>query len=215
MKVHSVSGTAQQIGAASAEALAEQTLRNLSILVLREGYEPLPREDRGFREWWGGQEGLVRRLWPWMLEEMEAVAGALDVSYEDILLLNLRAWQFEFYGAVSEPAGRACTSVAMTLADGTVATAGAIDDPIDYYCGPVRIEPAEGHRFISFPMAGTSWGSRGLNGLGLSLGISSQFCPAWSARPTPSARIWRRARFSRRAQRHGRCGTSAASIRSP
>jgi hypothetical protein len=92
-----------------------------------------------------------------------------------VLLLNLRAWQFNYYGAAR--ASRGCSSLAITLADGRVACAGALDDGFSYYCGPVRIVPDRGHRFISFPIAGTGWVSRGMNSVGLSVGISSQLLP--------------------------------------
>ena len=76
-----------------------------------------------------------------------------------MLLLNLRAWHFIYYSAGLATHG--CSSLAITLADGRVACAGALDDPIEYYCGPVRIVPDLGHRFITFPIAGTSWANRG------------------------------------------------------
>lgn len=37
------------------------------------------------------QEKRVSDNWPWLLEEIAAVAQASGVDYEDILLLNLRA----------------------------------------------------------------------------------------------------------------------------
>lgn len=181
MKVHVFSGTPAQIGAACGMALAEPIRSNLRVLVWREGHKPLPREDRSFQDWWRGQEDLVRLHWPWMLEEIAAVGEAVGASYEDMLLLNLRAWQYEFYGA--KPTCDACTSLAVTLSDGTIASAGALDDPIKLYCGPVKVEPSDGHRFISFPITGTCWGSRGINSAGLSLGVSSQVLPGLIRKP--------------------------------
>ncbi len=71
----------------------------------------------------------------------------------------------------------------VTLSDGTIANAGALDDPPDLYCGAVRIVPDEGYRYISFPITGTSWGNRGLNSAGLAVGISSQGLPGIKSLP--------------------------------
>jgi acyl-CoA:6-aminopenicillanic acid acyl transferase len=49
----------------------------------------------------------------------------------------------------------------------------------------VRFVPDQGHRFITFPITGTSWGNRAMNGAGLALGISSQMLPG--LRPAPGA----------------------------
>ena len=154
---------------------AEDVRRKLETLIWREGYRPLPRQEPAFQAWQRGQEGLIRRHWPWMLEEMAGVAEAVGADYEDILLLNLRAWQYNYYGA--DPGSGACTSLAITLSDGTVASAGALDDSPELYCGPVKFEPDRGHRFISFPIAGTGWAGRGMNDAGLALGSSSQLLP--------------------------------------
>jgi hypothetical protein len=176
-------GNAGHIGAEYGKAFAEKIRRNVSILVWREGCEPLPRQEKRFVEWVDEQSRAFTQGWPWLVEEMEAVATATGLKYEDIFLLNLRAWQFEFYGA--QPPLAACSSLAITLNDGTVACAGALDDPIEYYCGPVRYVPDEGYSLITFPMTGTSWGNRGMNSAGLSVGISSQVLPG--LRPLPGA----------------------------
>lgn len=154
---------------------SERIIRNLRILVWRQGYEPLPLEDKNFIVWVKAQEKLVGKNWPWLLTEMEGVAEGAGVKYEDILLLNLRAWQFEYYRARPQIGG--CSSLAITLSDGTVACAGVLDDPIDYYCGPLRFQSKTGYGFITFPITGTSWGNRGQNSRGLSIGISSQILP--------------------------------------
>ena len=147
--------------------------KNLSILVWREGYEPLPREDADFIAWYKGQESIFAEKWPWLLEEMAGVAEGVGVKYEDILLFNLRAWQYNYFGAP----GRACSSLAITLNDGTIACAGALDDPVEYYCGPVCFKPDKGYSCVTFPITGTSWGNRGLNEAGLALGESCQMLP--------------------------------------
>jgi hypothetical protein len=89
--------------------------------------------------------------------------------------LNLRSWQFAIYGAKSKNEG--CSSLAITLADGTVACTGALDDPAVYYCGPIKFVPDNGYSCITFPITGTSWGNRGMNDQGLSLCISSLILP--------------------------------------
>lgn len=177
-----VSGTPETIGRAYGEACRDGILANLKPLIYRENHPPLPREDRDFQAWVRGQEAILTRHWPWLLEEMRGVAVGCGAADEDILLLNLRAWQYDYYG---RPPAECCSSVAVTLADGTVACAGALDDPREYYCGPVRVAPVQGHRLISFPVTGTSWGNRGMNSAGLVTGISSQLLPG--LRPLPHA----------------------------
>lgn len=175
-----LTGTPTAIGREYGEACRDEILANLKELVFREGYEPLPRREPEFQAWVRRQEGLLSKHWPWLLEEIAAVAAGCGVDCEDILLLNLRAWQYEYYGR--PPAG-GCSSVAVTLTDGTVACAGALDDPVKYYCGPVRVAPDRGYAFISFPITGTSWGNRGLNDAGLAVGISSQLLPGLRVLP--------------------------------
>jgi len=160
--------------------LKEEINANLKVLIQREGHGPLPWHERHFREWLCRQEHLLQREWPWLLQEMSGVAQGCGAGYEDILLLNLRAWQYDLY---SQPPAGGCSSLAVTLADGTRACAGALDDPARYYCGPVHFEPDEGYGFITFPITGTSWGNRGMNSRGLSLGISSQRLPGLNILP--------------------------------
>jgi len=166
------SGTPKAIGQAYGSQFASQISANLDILVRRRGSDPLPLEDKKFVSWIECQESLVAKNWPWIKEEMEGVAQGASAEYNEILLLNLRAWQYEFYGP-----GECCSSLAVTLSDGIVACAGALDDPIEYYCGPVKIVPENGNSFITFPITGTSWGNRGMNNRGLAIGISSQILP--------------------------------------
>ena len=167
-------GNHRDIGSKYGKAFTDSIRKNLSILIWREGYEPLPREDAGFIAWHDEQESILAKNWPWLLEEMTGVAEGAGVKYEDILLLNLRAWQYNYYG---ESPGQACSSFAVTLDDGNIACAGALDDPIEYYCGPVCFNPDGGYSCITFPITGTSWASRSLNEKGLAIGISSQVLP--------------------------------------
>ncbi len=178
-----VQGNPSQMGAGYGRAFADKIRRNIDILVAREGSEPLPRQETRFIEWVEQQSAAIAHKWPWLVEEMEAVADAVGVEYQEVLLLNLRAWQFEFYGP--QPPLAACSSLAIELSDGTVACAGALDDPLEYYCGPVRYLPSEGYSLITFPITGTSWGNRGMNSVGLATGISSQILPG--LRPLPGA----------------------------
>lgn len=170
----SLNGTPAEIGRAYGEKCRDGILANLKALVHRVGQEALPRQDKDFRAWMRRQEGLLEKHWPWLLEEIHGVARGCGAQAEDILLLNLRAWQYDLYGR--PPAG-GCSSLAITLADGTVACAGALDDPAEYYCGPLRFVPENGCRFISFPITGASWGNRGMNSRGLAAGVSSQPLP--------------------------------------
>jgi hypothetical protein len=169
-----LSGSPVEMGRQYGQAMADRIMPNVRLLVWREGEPPLPRQDAEYRAWVQGQAAAFAR-WPWLIEEMRGVAEGVGVPYDDILELNLRAWQYDIYGATA-PA-HACSSLAVTLADGTLANAGALDDPAEYYCGPVKWEPVEGYRFISFPITGTSWGNRGVNSAGLAVGISSQVLP--------------------------------------
>lgn len=177
----SLRGTSAEMGRTYGEKCRDGILANLKVLVHRVGHPALPRQDKDFLDWMRRQESLLGKHWPWLLEEMQGVAHGAGVGYEDILLLNLRAWQFEYYGA--KPKLGCCSSLAITLADGTVACAGALDDPAEYYCGPLRFVPKKGFSFITFPITGTSWGNRGQNSQGLSVGISSQILPGLKSLP--------------------------------
>jgi len=164
-------GTPKQIGCQYGKRFVDQIRQNLKTLL----HAGVPRQDAGFRAWVKSQESIVAGRWPWYIEEMQGVAEAVGVPYEEILLLNLRSWQYQYYGA--GPVSTGCSSLAITLSGGQVACAGALDDPIQLYCGPVHVVPDKGHRFISFPITGTSWANRGMNSEGLAVGISSQLLP--------------------------------------
>lgn len=167
-------GTPGALGRDYGKRCREGIAANLKTLVYRQGEPPLPRQDEDFKAWVHRQESLLEKCWPWLLEEMAGVAEGCEAKYEDILLLNLRAWQYDLYGR--PPAG-GCSSLAVTLADGTTACAGALDDPARFYCGPVRFMPDNCYAFITFPITGTGWANRGMNSAGLAIGISSQLLP--------------------------------------
>lgn len=122
----SFEGTPAEIGRAYGEQCRDGILANLKALVQRDGHEPLPRQDRDFQDWVRRQETLVRERWPWLLEEMAGVAEVSGARHEEVLLLNLRAWQYDYYG---RPPVGGCSSLAVTLADGTVACGR--DDVLD------------------------------------------------------------------------------------
>jgi hypothetical protein len=165
--MHVFEGNPKKIGVQYGSALAEKIRKNIRVLVHHEGAEALPHDDRAFQDWVKNQHATLERSFPWLLEEMHGVAEGAKVEFEDILLLNLRAWQYTLYS------GTGCSSLLITLEDGTLAGATALDDPPDLYCGPVHFIPDKGHSFIAFPITGSSWGGHGMNNAGLFLGCSS------------------------------------------
>jgi len=173
-------GTPAQRGRSYGEQLKDSIRENVKILVHRVGHPSLPRGEAHFQSWMRRQESLMAKHWPWLLEEIRGVAAGCGEEYEDILLLNLRAWQYDLY---NKPPAGGCSSLAVTLSDGAVVCTGALDDPPQLYCGPVRFVPEEGFRSVSFPITGTSWGNRGMNSRGLSVGISSQSLPGLKSLP--------------------------------
>lgn len=168
-------GSPENIGRMHGICFKDQILYNLKTLVWDSRVKDLYANDSDFPNWLRKQEKLISAEWGWILDEMRSIAEAVGTNYRDILLLNLRSWQYPYYKAVS--IGEACSSLIVTMNDGTVACAGTLDDPIELYCGPVKIVPNQGYRFITFPIAGTCWGNRGMNSEGLSVGISSQLLP--------------------------------------
>lgn len=108
--------------------------------------------------------------WPWLQEEMQGLAEGAELDLATIELLNFRAWQYDVYHA------GACSSVAARDAHGHVLTAGTLDDPRHLYA-IAQCQPTQGLRYLSFPIAGTTWANRGMNESGLALGISSLICP--------------------------------------
>lgn len=167
-------GTPLEIGRKYGEYFKSKIVGNIEKLVFSDKVEKL-KTDSGFHRWIAGQEAYIESRWPWLTKEMTGIAGAAGVSYKDILMLNLRAWQYDCYGA--EPISGCCSSFAVTVEDGTVVCAGALDDPAEYYCGPIQVMQQHGYSYITFPITGTSWGNRGMNSEGLSIGISSQLLP--------------------------------------
>lgn len=164
-------GSPEEIGKQYGKKFSERIRNNVGILINERQEKPLPLDDPDFIRWVDSQEKFIAESWPWIIAEMEGVADGAGLPYRDILFLNLRVWHY------GKPSQACCSSLAVSLADGTVANAGALDDPVELYCGLVKIVPANAHRFFSFPITGTSWGNRGLNSAGLATGISSQSLP--------------------------------------
>lgn len=164
-------GSPEEIGKQYGKRFSERIRNNIGILINERQKKPLPLDDPDFIKWVDFQEKIIDENWPWIIAEMEGVADGAGLRYRDILFLNLRVWHY------AKPSQACCSSLAVSLADGTVANAGALDDPVELYCGLVQIVPANAHRFFSFPVTGTIWGNRGLNSAGLATGISSQTLP--------------------------------------
>ena len=182
--IQEFSGSAKARGEKYGTIFRDRIISNVETLLAPSGPPwsrvPLRRNDPDFVSWQRKQESILASQWPWLLEEMDGVATGSGVPPDDILLLNLRAWQFGDYRL---EVANCCSSLALTLSSGEVACAGALDDPVEFYAGPLRIVPDEGYSYISFPLTGTSWGNRGLNCAGLAVGISSQQLPGLQKRP--------------------------------
>ena len=163
-------GSPREIGIAYGKHFTEAIARNIRNLL----GDRIPVKDPAFRTWVQSQEKQVTTHWPWYIEEMHGIAEGISGKYEDVLLLNLRAWQYNIYGA---PPSQACSSLGIRLGNGQMVCAGSLDDPIEYYCGPVHFAGREGYRLITFPITGTGWANRTMNSAGLTAGISSQILP--------------------------------------
>lgn len=165
-------GSPAEIGRAYGEKFRDRILRNIEILLSPHLESLNGKPD--FIAWKNRFDEKIAAEIPWYREEMQAVAEAAGVDYDVILMLNLRAWQYDLYSGI---ALEDCSSFIIRLSDGADCNAGALDDPHELYCGPVRIIPDSGYAFVSFPITGTSWGNRGMNSAGLTVGISSQGLP--------------------------------------
>ena len=181
--IQEFSGSAKARGEKYGTIFRDGIVSNVATLLASGGPPwsrvPFRRNDPAFLSWQRKQEAILASQWPWLLEEMDGVAAGSGVSPDDILLLNLRAWQFGDYGMEE---ANCCSSMALTLSSGEIVCAGALDDPVEFYAGPLRMVPDEGYSYISFPLTGTSWGNRGLNCAGLAVGISSQQLPGLQKR---------------------------------
>lgn len=170
--ITTLKGSPAEIGRAYGEKFRDKIHSNIQILIDPHRTELAGKQ--GFQAWKDQYDARIAAEIPWYREEMQAVAEAAGVDYDTILMLNLRAWQYDLYSGESL---EDCSSFIMRLNSGVDVNAGALDDPHELYCGPVRFIPDEGYAFISFPITGTGWGNRGMNSEGLTVGISSQGLP--------------------------------------
>jgi hypothetical protein len=143
------------------------------------------QKDPKFLKWMRRREEIIGDNWPDVLEEMRGVAEGSGMNYIDLLCLNLRAWWYNSEELVREwgmvppqeegqkIGDTQCSCVVATLADGSIAAGGGMDDGISIYCGPVKFCPEAGFRYITFPIAGTIWGNIGMNNEGLCIRSSS------------------------------------------
>ncbi len=161
-------GSPEQIGLAYGRTLKDIILQALSLLLDEKRF---PRSDATIQAWVGRRESLIEKHFPWLLEEMAAVAQGVGLDYQEILWLNCRVWNYCTPAGATKPSQ--CSTMAITLADGTLACTAALDDPPDLYCGPVRFGPEGRHRFITLPISGMSWAADSMNSAGLAIAISS------------------------------------------
>lgn len=163
-------GDPHALGRQQGTALRAQIRRNVAELLgdLLTGASPARRTQ--IRAWQERLRAFCFDHWPWLQEEMQGIAEGAGLDRETVELLNFRAWQYEIYHA------GACSSLAVPGANGNILAAGTLDDPRHLYA-VVQCQPTAGLRYLSFPIAGTTWANRGMNESGLALGISSLICP--------------------------------------
>ena len=166
------SGSPFKVGFSYGRQFSKEIACNINSLV---GSCTPYKDDIGFKSWITRQEQWLMDNASWLIEEIKGAGQGSGQPYDAMLLLNLRAWQYNSYGKPSE--SDLCSSFVMPLSDGTIAAGGAIDDSAEYYCGAVHMAFQNGYGFITFPIAGTCWASRAHNNEGLSIGISSQHLP--------------------------------------
>ena len=183
MNKTTVSGSPYAIGVQYGTIFKEKIADNLRILVKRIGYGAPPVMDAPMVSWIEEQESIIAKAWPWMIEEMRGTAEGAAQTYADILQLNLRIWQYAYLKASGNHTDSACSSLVITENNRTIANVGALDDPSLYYCGVVHVVPDTGLPFLTFPIAGTCWGNRGVNAAGLAIGVSSMLVPGLRRNP--------------------------------
>ncbi|MCW5547482.1 MAG: hypothetical protein KIT44_00810 [Opitutaceae bacterium] len=168
-----LAGRPRELGLQQGTALANQIHANVAVLLgdFLTGAKAAQWEK--IRAWQQRLRAFCFDHWPHLQEEIHGLAEGAGLDRELAELLSFRAWQYEVYHA------GACSSFALPGAGGMILTGGTLDDPRFLYAG-AHVAPADGLRFISFPIAGTVWANRGLNEAGLALGISSLICPGVS-----------------------------------
>lgn len=163
-------GDPRQLGRQQGAALRHQIHANVAALLgdFLTGTNPARLEK--ITAWQGRLREFCFDHWPWLQPEIQGIAEGAGLEPAVAELLSFRAWQYEVYHA------GACASFAATGADGRVVTGGTLDDPRWLYVA-AQVQPTQGLRYLSFPIAGTVWANRGMNEAGLALGISSLICP--------------------------------------
>lgn len=178
--VERLGGTPHQIGVAYGRAFRHVIAANCCWSVQHPNAAWSDRIEQG--------EALFKTLrdrhlerWPWLAQEMAGIAEGSGVDLDLIERMNFRIWQCGLYGA-----GSGCSNFIATLPDGRLLVGGSLDDPRHIY-GVVDVTPAQGYRYIGFPLCGTVWVARGMNQTGLSLATSSMPLPGLRIDPT---RYW-------------------------
>jgi hypothetical protein len=163
-------GDALALGRQQGAALRSQIHANIGALLggyLTGNKGPSPAV---IRAWQKRLRAFCFDHWPWLQPEIAGIAEGAHIDLELAELLSFRAWQYEIYHA------GACSSFALPGAGGKILTGGTLDDPRFLYT-IAHVQPTQGLRYLSFPLAGTVWANRGMNESGLALGISSLICP--------------------------------------
>ena len=162
-------GEPLELGRQQGRAVRSQIHANVAALLgnFIEGKGPAPEV---IRAWQKRLREFCFDHWPWLQPEIAGIAEGAGIDRELAELLSFRAWQYEDYHK------GACSSFALPDSNGKILTGGTLDDPRFLYT-IAQVQPTQGLRYLSFPIAGTVWANRGMNESGLSLGISSLLCP--------------------------------------
>jgi hypothetical protein len=163
-------GSPRELGRRHGEALHRRIHANVHALLGKYLTAAQAAQRAKIRAWQQRLRTFCYDHWPWLQEEIQGIAGGAAIAPEIAELLSFRAWQYEAYHA------GACSSFALPGAGGQTVTGGTLDDPRWLYT-VAQVQPDQGLRYLSFPIAGTVWANRGMNEAGLALGISSLLCP--------------------------------------
>ncbi len=161
-----IQGTPRERGLAHGRAFRHVIAANLGLFV--EQPASWGGQQSEAQAWFRAQREKHYATWPWLAEEIAGIAEGAGLPLDLVERLNFRIWQYRFYGT-----GQCCSSFVGTLQDGRTIIGGALDDPRWIY-GFVDVRPADGLRYMTFPVCGTAWGNRGMNEAGLVLSTSSQ-----------------------------------------
>lgn len=163
-------GAPAELGRRHGAAVRSQIHANIAAL-LADFLTGAPAAQRAeIRAWQRRLRTYCYDHWSWLQPEIQGIADGAGIDGELAELLSFRAWQYDAYHA------GACSSFALPSAGGHTLTGGTLDDPRWLYT-VAQVQPNRGLRYLSFPLAGTVWASRGMNEAGLALGISSLLCP--------------------------------------